>query len=77
MGNPILDPIFSFFQSIWNGLSNLWNGLVNAINSWFYAVWHYNYMGIPVGPLLFIAISIVALMMVWGFFKLRSWLRTD
>ncbi len=77
MGNPILDPIFSFFSSIWSGLSNLWNGLVSAINNWFVAVWNYKYMGIPVGPLLFIAIGVGALMMIWGFWQVRKWLRTD
>ncbi len=76
-GNPILDPIFNFFKSIWNGLSNLWNGLVSAINNWFHAVWNVNYMGIPVGPLLFVAISVGALFMLWGFMKLRKYLRTS
>ncbi len=76
-GNPILDPIFGFFRSIWQGLSNLWTSLVRAISNWFWVVLNYKYMGIPVGPLLFIAIGVGALMMVWGFWKLRQFLRTD
>ncbi len=72
MGNPILDPIFSFFSAIWNGLANMWNGLVAAIVNWFSAVWSYQYLGIPVGPVLFIGMLILAFVMIWGFVKLKE-----
>ena len=76
MGNPILDPILSFFRSIWNGLSSLWNGLVGAIVHWFNVVFNYTYAGIPFGPVIFVAILVLAFFMIWGFFKLRRWLRS-
>ena len=77
MSNPILDPIFGFFSAIWSGLTNLWYAFVSAVSDWFSAVWNYKYAGIPVGPVMFIAISLLAVGMIWGFFKLRQFLRTS
>ena len=76
-GNPIIDPIIAFFRSIWNGLAAIWRGLAGAIIHWFNAVFNYNYAGIPIGPVIFVAISIMAFFMIWGFMKLRRYLRTD
>jgi len=75
--NPILQPIFDFFSSIWTGLSNLWTGLTDAINNWFTSVLSYTYMGIPVGPLIMIGIVILSGAMIWGFFKLRQFMQDE
>ena len=79
-GNVILDPIFNFFKSIWSGFSDMWKNFTSAVGNWFTTVFSYKYggpNGIPVGPLLFLAILVAGFLIVWGFFKVRQWTRTD
>ncbi len=75
--NPLLKPIFDFFGAIWDNLSKLVSGLTDAINNWFSAVWNVQWNDIPVGPVIFIGLIIISLAMIWGFFKLRQFTRTD
>lgn len=76
-GSSFLQPIFDFFSAIWGDLTSLFGNLTNAISSWFYAVWSFKYDNIPVGPLLFVGLTIGALFMLWGFMQIRRYLRTN